>query len=106
MALLFIVPQGLSTPPVVDEKPLNLEETRNPVLESAEYAYQVSRGVFTACYHQNNTSLLTKKTNLLSINEDGVKLAAKYVSLKLTRSSFPALCKLMSIPIDSAEGSC
>ena len=43
MDLLFVVPQGFSTPPLVDEKPLNLEEARNPVLESAEYAYQVSR---------------------------------------------------------------
>ena len=28
---------------MVDEKPLDLEEGRNPVLESAEYAYKVSR---------------------------------------------------------------
>jgi hypothetical protein len=54
MALLFVVLQGLSTPPLVDEKPLNIEETRNPVLESAEHVYQVSRGVFAAYYHQNN----------------------------------------------------
>lgn len=68
MALLFVIPQGLSTPPVVDEKPLSLEETRNPVLESAEFAYQ--------------------KTNLVSINEDGVKLAAKYIRRKVLAESY------------------
>jgi hypothetical protein len=52
------------------------EPQRNPVVESAEFAYQVRADTLRyASFHR-----AVQKTNLVLVNDEGVRMAAKHVS--------------------------
>ena len=54
-------------------------ETRNPVIESSEFAFKVNQLLSQTPICMVKKPLY-KATNLVQINNDGVKLAAKHVS--------------------------
>ena len=54
-------------------------ETRNPVIEGSEFAYKVDQLLLSTWMCMFKISFI-KATNLVQINDDGVKIAAKHVS--------------------------
>lgn len=62
-------------------------ESRNPVIEGSEFAYKVGSSL---CRRELRSLLkpFSKATDLVQINDDGVKSAAKYVSTHLIQLSY------------------
>ena len=91
--------QDLSTL-VLSEKPddwiQDVHELTNPVIESTEFAYKVSSRstIFEECSADDSVS---QSTNLVQVNDEGVKIAARHVRI-YTYISMLKICKVADFP--------